>query len=100
LIVSEDDAAALERAMGFRTLPALSIGKQALRGWSSDEWRAYLDAARYPRESQLPRGWQPAVAEPLVARRVAPATAAEAPPTAAPVERAQAPVAPASGLRF
>ncbi len=104
-VVSEDDAAALERALGFRTVPALTIGKQALRGWSADEWSAYLDAARYPRESQLPRSWQPGAAEPLVAARPAvPAAPASAPePRRPPVARAQAPAAPvlpASGLRF
>jgi glutaredoxin len=102
-VVSEDDAAALERALGFRTVPALTIGKQALRGWSSDEWSAYLDAARYPRDSQLPRDWQAGVAEPLVAPRPAPASAPVAEARRAPVERAQAPTAPAlpaSGLRF
>ncbi|MEO7852179.1 MAG: glutaredoxin family protein [Rubrivivax sp.] len=101
LIVSEDDAAALERAVGFRSLPALSIGKQGLRGWSSDEWGAYLDAARYPRESLLPRGWQAAVAEPLVSPRAAPASAEQPASRVTPVERVLAPAAaPASGLRF
>jgi glutaredoxin len=103
-IASEDDAAALERSLGFKTIPALTIGKQALRGWSADEWGAYLDAARYPRESQLPRSWQAGVAEPLVAPRSAPASAAAPEARPSPLERAPTtpplPAAPASGLRF
>ncbi|MDP1534167.1 MAG: glutaredoxin family protein, partial [Rubrivivax sp.] len=55
-IVSDDDASALDRLVGGRTVPALTIGAQALRGLSPTDWTAYLDAAGYPRESQLPRG--------------------------------------------
>ena len=40
-------------------MPALTIGAQPLRGLSEADWTAYLDAAGYPRESRLPRGWQP-----------------------------------------
>jgi len=102
-IVSDDDAAALDRVIGARTVPSLSIGSQALRGLSPSEWNAYLDAAGYPRESRLPRGWQAPAATPLVAR--SPAQAASVPAAApavpaaavAPVERAPA---AASGVRF
>ena len=59
VVTSAEDAAALERTVGGRTVPALTIGAQALRGLSEMEWTAYLDAAGYPRESRLPRGWQP-----------------------------------------
>jgi len=66
LVTSDADAAALERTVGARTVPALTIGAQALRGLSEIEWTAYLDAAGYPRESRLPSGWQPAAPTPLV----------------------------------
>jgi glutaredoxin len=69
LVVTEDDAAAMERVIGARTVPALTIGAQALRGLSPPEWNAYLDAAGYPRESRLPKNWQPPPAAPLVARQ-------------------------------
>jgi glutaredoxin len=69
LVVTEDDAVAMERAIGARTVPAVTIGAQALRGLSPPEWNAYLDAAGYPRESRLPKGWQPPPAAPLVARQ-------------------------------
>lgn len=100
LVVSEDDAAAMEKAVATRSVPSLSIGTQALRGLSQTEWNAYLDAAGYPRESQLPKGWQAPPATPLVARRsVAPASA----PASAPTARAAPPglvAPPASGIRF
>lgn len=101
LIINNDDVAALELAVGVRTVPALKIGSQALRSMSADEWAAYLDAARYPRESRLPRGWQGAAPEPLVVRTVArPAVAAvPAAPLRAPVAP-EPPAAPTGGLRF
>jgi glutaredoxin len=102
-IVSDDDAAALERLIGARTVPSLTIGTQALRGLSGAEWNAYLDAAGYPRDSQLPRGWQSGTATPLV-ERSSPATVAApvsapraAPPVPAPAEQ---PVVAPPGLRF
>ena len=68
------------------------------------EWSAYLDAAGYPRESRLPRGWQQPEATPLVERETprtvtrVPARAAAAPaPAEAPTPP---PPAPQSGIRF
>lgn len=103
LIVSEDDAVTLERSFGLRTVPALTIGSQALRGLSADEWNAYLDAARYPRESRLPQGWQYQAPEPLVLRttaRSASAPVVERPARAPRTPPAELPSAPPSGLRF
>lgn len=80
-IVSNDDIAALERLVGGRTLPALTVGGQALRGYAASDWTSYLDAAGYPRESRLPRDWTPPAPTPLVAR-------------AAPAPRPTVPAAP------
>lgn len=98
-VISNDDAAALERLVAGRTLPALTVGGQALRGYSAADWASYLDAAGYPRESALPAGWTAAAPTPLVARapvpaRTTPATNAEATPAPVP--------APATGttIRF
>ncbi len=82
-VSSEDDAMALERAVGGRTVPALTIGAQPLRGLSETDWTAYLDAAGYPRVSKLPSGWQAAPTQALTekvaaARPAAPAARAEA----------------------
>lgn len=90
-VLSEDDAVALERGLGWRTVPSLTIGPQALRGLTTLEWNAYLDAAGYPKESKLPRNWQPPVPTALVEKAApAPRVAAPAP---APV-RAAAPTPP------
>ncbi len=92
LVLTVDDAAALERLVGGRTVPALTIGNQPLRGLSQSDWTAYLDAAGYPRESQLPRNWPQPPATPLVeratpnvpAQAAAPAPAPEPPPAPEP----------------
>ncbi len=94
-IASEEDALALDRAVGGRTVPALTVGAQPLRGFSETDWAAYLDAAGYPRESKLPRNWPVAAATPLVER------ALPAAPRPAPAAPAPAPEAPAPGtIRF
>ena len=105
LITSDDDVLAMERTFGARTVPSLTIGAQALRGLSESDWSAYLDAAGYPRESQLPRGWQAPAATPLVARSTPAAASAPArsaaPPRAAPAPSPAVPLPPApGGIRF
>jgi glutaredoxin len=103
-IVSEDDTAALDRVVGGRTVPSLTIGTQALRGLSPLEWNTYLDAAGYPRESRLPRGWQAPAATPMVESGPARAAAApaSAPAAAVPINRAPTatPTPAPAGLRF
>ena len=78
-IASEDDSAALDRLVGGRTIPSLTVGGQALRGFASADWAAYLDAAGYPKESRLPRGWQPPPVTPLVERALPNVAASPAP---------------------
>jgi glutaredoxin len=101
-IVSNDDVAALERTVGGRTVPALTVGGQALRGYLQSDWTSYLDAAGYPRESRLPRNWTPPAPTPLVARAPLPQTAA----APSPEPEAAVPSIPetgpdgATGIRF
>ena len=103
-IVSNDDIDALERTVGGRTVPALTVGGQALRGFSAGDWASYLDAAGYPRESRLPAGWTPPAPTPLVARAPArvPAGPAAAGPATAPPSEAESPavVSPGPSIRF
>lgn len=101
-VSSEEDAVALERTVGGRTVPALTIGTQALRGLSETDWSAYLDAAGYPRESRLPRNWQAPAPTPLVERVPARPQTAEALPAAPPAEPdpPAAEPAPPGTLRF
>ena len=108
LILTEDDAQAMEQSLGARTVPSLTIGKQALRGLSESEWMAYLDAAGYPRDSALPKTWQAAPAAPLAARSAARAPVASRPaaPVSAPAPATTSPapaapsIAPPAGIRF
>jgi glutaredoxin len=99
LVATDEDAMALERIVGGLTVPAVTIGAQPLRGFSEQDWTAYLDAAGYPKENKLPRGWPTPQATPLV-ERAAPATAARAPAPPPPAP-APVPAEPAPGtIRF
>ncbi|MDO5691268.1 MAG: DUF4124 domain-containing protein [Pseudomonadota bacterium] len=97
-VESNDDIAALKNLAGDNGLPMLTIGGQRLKGYSDSEWSQYLDAAGYPKTSQLPPSYRRPAATPLVARTATPAPtaapAAEAPataPTPAPAEPSIAP---------
>lgn len=74
---NEEDAQAFERLFGTRTVPLLTVGSQSLKGLSETDWTAYLDAAGYPRQSRLPRGWQATVAN-MVERAPPPPPRAQA----------------------
>jgi hypothetical protein len=100
-IVTEEDAVALERTVGGRMLPALTVGAQAMRGLTQAEWTGYLDAAGYPKESRLPRNWQPPAATPLTERAATPAAPAPAVAAAPATDAAPpVPIAAPPGVRF
>lgn len=84
-ITSNDDITAYNRVAGGTDLPGVTIGAQALRGLSQEQWDSYLDAAGYPRRSQLPPNYLYPAATPLVERKEAPPPRA-ATPAPAPVE--------------
>ncbi|QDL54422.1 glutaredoxin family protein [Rhodoferax aquaticus] len=63
---TNEDSEALQRLTGDTSLPVLTIGSQRLKGMSDAEWNQYLDAAGYPKSSQLPLGYRYAAATPLV----------------------------------
>jgi glutaredoxin len=97
-IINDDDLLALERLAGGRTLPAVTIGAQPLRGFSAEDWTSYLDSAGYPAQSKLPRGWKLAEPTPLAERappppQPPPRALPSSPPTTPP------PVKP-GGIRF
>lgn len=100
VVSSDDDTAALQRITNGRTVPALMVGGQALRGFLDTDWQATLDLAGYPKESRLPRGWSAGPATPLVARAPAPDPAAAQPARLVPSATPDAEPAPASGIRF
>ncbi|MEH3087989.1 MAG: DUF4124 domain-containing protein [Xylophilus ampelinus] len=103
-----EDIRALQRISGGSSLPFATIGRQSLTGFSSAEWNQYLDAAQYPRRSELPAGYRQPAPTPLVAAapargagpgaNSAPASAPAAPPAAQGAGGA-APGNPA-GIRF
>ena len=104
-VATEDDIEALRRLAGVARLPFLTIGAQQIRGFSEPEWSQYLDAAGYPRVSQLPPGYRNPPAAPLVATQQAPRrTAPQQPAPGEPQQSAAepAPEAPANpaGIRF
>ena len=107
-VSSDDDIGALQRLTGGRSVPALTVGAQALRGFQEQDWQSTLDLAGYPTESRLPRGWQAAPVNPLVALKGAGrpggetiTITGEAPPAAIGVEAAPSPLPAASaGIRF
>lgn len=100
IISSQEDVDALKRISGEAGLPFLTIGGQQIKGFAEAEWVQFLDAAGYPKTSQLPAGYRNPAPTPLVAR----AEPAPPPAPAAPATSATAPVAPPpanpAGIRF
>lgn len=96
-VSSDEDQQALERLVGGRMIPAMTVGAQPLRGFNPGDWASFLDAAGYPRESRLPRGWQPPPVAPLVERVAAQRPAAASAPAAAPARPAQPAAEPPPG---
>ena len=93
-VTTNDDIEALKRMAGAASLPLLTIGGQQIKGFSETEWGQFLDAAGYPKTSQLPRGYVQRPAAPMVVlqdpqqvRPIAPAApSAAAPPPPPPAE--------------
>jgi len=102
-VTTSEDIEALKAVAGFAAVPLLTVGRQQLKGFSEAEWTQYLDAAGYPKSSQLPAGYSQPPATPLVAvQQAKPATASRPrtePAPAAPVP-ATAPSDDPSGIRF
>ena len=80
---SQQDVEAFQRLSGDNSLPMASIGSQQLKGYSDQEWSQYLDAAGYPKTSQLPANFRSPAASPMVARVTVPAAGAAAGPETA-----------------
>jgi len=65
-VSTAEDMQALRRLSGADNLPLLNLGSQQLKGFSDAEWTQYLDAAGYPKTSQLPMGYKNPAPVPLV----------------------------------
>lgn len=110
-INTSEDLQALTKLGSDSSLPFATIGGQQLSGFSDSEWNSYLDAAGYPKTSQLPPSYRRPAATPLTPPKPAPAAADAAPastetvrrlarpPVAAPDPNAPNPNNPA-GLKF
>ncbi|CAA9440173.1 MAG: FIG00932012: hypothetical protein [uncultured Ramlibacter sp.] len=86
-VTTNEDVAALQRLTGGSSLPLVTIGGQQLAGYSEVEWSQFLDAAGYPKTSQLPPSYRNPAAAPLVVVSTpkpaeSPAAAAAPTPTA------------------
>ena len=100
-VLNDDDGEALNRLTGGRSVPTLTIGGQALRGFADVDWHSYLDAAGYPRESRLPRNYQAPAATPLVTRQPeAPPPPARPVPVAEPIAPPPTTAPSPTGIRF
>ena len=112
-IITQDDVQAFQRLSGGTSMPFATIGGQHIRGFSDAEWGQYLDAAGYPKTSQLPPSYRNPDPSPLVAGRgcctatsgtAAGTAAARAPAAQAPQPAETAPSDPGpqnpAGIRF
>jgi glutaredoxin len=99
-VTSNEDIEALKRLAGSPSLPFLTIGGQQLKGFSEVEWSQFLDAAGYPKTSQLPASYTPPPASALVTAQQPEAAVVPAPaPRAAAPDPAPAANNPA-GIQF
>lgn len=79
-IETREDISALKRLEGVGQVPVIRIGQQQVQGFEERDWTAYLDAAGYPKQSVLPRGYAWQSATPLVQAVEAPVRAKPIPP--------------------
>ena len=103
-VSTNEDIAALRRLAGDARVPFLTIGSQQVQGFSDGEWTHYMDAAGYPKTSQLPPGYRNPSPAPLVAvqqpqRRPEATQQAQQPPQVQMPSTEPAPSNPA-GIRF
>ncbi len=98
-VSTNEDIDALQRLSGSTSLPFGTIGSQQLSGFSDVEWAQYLDAAGYPRQSQLPPTYRRPPAAPLVAAKPAAAPAPGAARAPAPPPAPASAPSPAPGTR-
>lgn len=103
-VTTPQDVDALKRLSGEITLPFLTIGGQQIKGYSDSEWTQYLNAAGYPKQSQLPSSYRRPPSTPLVTVKPVEApstnnTAAQRPATPAETPTTP-PVENPAGIRF
>lgn len=77
-VTTNEDLDALRKLSGDTSLPYGTIGTQRMVGFQDTEWTQYLDAAGYPKASQLSASYRRPPATPLAAAAPAATPAAAA----------------------
>ncbi len=65
-VTTPQDGEALQKLSGGATLPLLTIGGQKIKGFQSNDWTQFLDAAGYPATSMLSASYRNPPPSPLV----------------------------------
>ncbi|MEJ5988725.1 glutaredoxin family protein [Ramlibacter sp. PS3R-8] len=102
-VTTQEDIDALQKIAGQPRVPFATLGGQHLAGFSESEWTQYLDAAGYPKTSQLPPTFRNPQPSALVPVQVREAAAPEAPaPARAELPSRDSTQSPANptGIRF
>jgi glutaredoxin len=68
-----EDAAELKRITGMEQVPVMTVGREILGGFRSNDWSRALDLAGYPAESKLPAGYSAEPPRALISRASGPA---------------------------
>ena len=71
-VSTPEDSDYFQRLTGESSLPFLTVGGQRIKGFSDVEWGQYLDAAGYPKTSQLPPAYRNSAPSPLGSLQKAP----------------------------
>lgn len=79
-VVTNDDIAALNRAVGDKMVPALVVGPTVVKGYEAGAFHSALDFAGYPKTGALPARSQPAPKPPAAEEKPAEAKPAAEPP--------------------
>ncbi len=98
-VLTGEDTESLQKLTGGRETPVMVVGTQVNRGFNSDVWGQYLDAAGYPSTSRLPSSFVYSEAKPLTEPKAAPPAKPAVRPAPA-SQPAPPPQAPKGGLQF
>lgn len=99
-VLLQEDLALVERQTGGRSLPAMTVGNQAIHGYGEPQWASLLDLAGYPRQSRLPRDYVASAPVPLSPRNTAPSAPAAPEPAPAPEAPPETPAGDPPPIRF
>jgi len=99
-VSSDADITALQSRFGEATMPVISVGAQAMKGYSPNDLSSYLDAAGYPAQAKLVGYTWPAAAPLAPPGAPVAAQSGDATPAAAPAPASVLPPPSKSGIQF